>query len=281
MKLSISNIAWETNLDEDVALLLAKHNVHYIDIAPGKYFADFKTVTDQEIKAVKNAWTDRGIHICGIQALLFGTSGLNLFNQNCQTFMLEHLARACHIGAVLNATKLVYGTPRNRDKSVVPQEAVEDIALDFFCRLGDIAAAEGVEICLEANPTCYGANWLTTTFECIDFLQKLNHKSVGMQLDFGTVYINGEPFDEIVAQGGKYVTHIHLSERQMGLVTSRDAEHQKVGAIFKKAVKDKVFPTNIATIEMLTPAPDDKKSTLQAIDDSILCVRSIYGVDES
>jgi len=79
MRLAISNIAWDITEDEAVAALLQRHQVDAIDIAPGKYFPQPGKATAAEIGAVKSWWAERGIEITGMQALLFGTTGLNVF----------------------------------------------------------------------------------------------------------------------------------------------------------------------------------------------------------
>ena len=63
-------------------------------------------------------WAERGIEITGMQALLFGTSGLNVFGPSeVQDAMLAHLAAVCRIGAGLGAVRVVFGSPKNRDRS--------------------------------------------------------------------------------------------------------------------------------------------------------------------
>ena len=59
MALSISNIAWNPNLDESVAELLCRHDVHCIDIAPGKYFNNLLEANTEEIMSVKRFWNMR------------------------------------------------------------------------------------------------------------------------------------------------------------------------------------------------------------------------------
>src|SRR5690606_19845978 len=111
MRLSISNIAWDVEEDPAVADLLRGLGIDAIDIAPGKYFSRPANATDVEIEAVRRAWEDRGISIVGMQALLFGTEGLNLFGPaSVQEAMLAHLAVVCRIGAGLGATWLVFGS---------------------------------------------------------------------------------------------------------------------------------------------------------------------------
>jgi sugar phosphate isomerase/epimerase len=140
MRLAISNIAWDTSEDEDIAALLNRCGVDIIDIAPGKYFPEPAKATDQEIACVKRWWVERGIEISGMQALLFGTAGLNVFGSpQVQDAMLQHLTAVCRIGAGLGATRLVFGSPKNRDRNALNDKQVIEIAIPFFRRLGDVA----------------------------------------------------------------------------------------------------------------------------------------------
>ena len=72
MRLAMSNIAWDVHEDLAVAMLLDRFSIDAIDIAPGKYFPDPASVKDHDIVRVKQWWTDKGIEITGMQALLFG-----------------------------------------------------------------------------------------------------------------------------------------------------------------------------------------------------------------
>jgi hypothetical protein len=81
VRVAISNIAWDPAEDDAVADVLRRHRVDAVDIAPGKYFPDPPAATDAEIERVRRAWAERGVRIHGMQALLFGTVGLNLFGE--------------------------------------------------------------------------------------------------------------------------------------------------------------------------------------------------------
>jgi len=96
MRIAISNIAWETSDDELVASLLKKHDIDAIDIAPGKYFPEPGRASSEEISRVRDWWKSRGFDITGMQSLLFGTSGLNLFgSDDIRSAMLDRLAAVC------------------------------------------------------------------------------------------------------------------------------------------------------------------------------------------
>ena len=44
--------------------------------------------------------------------------------------------------------------------------------LNFFRRLGDIAQEHDVILCLEPNPICYQANFMTNSLETVEVVRK-------------------------------------------------------------------------------------------------------------
>ena len=275
MNLSISNIAWDESFEPQVIDLLLKNGIHHLDFAPGKFFSDIANTSDAEILRVKKEWHDKGFTLVGIQSLLFGTTGLNLFDISTQDRMLEHLKRVCHIGSLTGATRLVFGSPKNRDRSKVDDIRTNEIALDFFFRLGEIAKEENVTVCIEANPTVYGTNFLTTTEEAASFVRKLNHSNIKLQLDLGTVYTNHEPA-QVIEDVADVIGHIHLSEPSMATVTTDDLFHREIGEKIKKVISKSLLSTDILTIEMLTKNSDSQENRIKAIEESIKVAQKLY-----
>jgi sugar phosphate isomerase/epimerase len=247
MKVSISNIAWDVEEDAKVAELLHKYHVDAIDIAPGKYFPDVLSVSDEQIDAVKSWWSEKGVSIIGMQSLLFGTQGLNLFdNEDVQQRMLNHLDAVCRIASGVGATKLVFGSPKNRDRKQLRDDEVKTIAIDFFQRLGDIAKKHSVIICLEPNPTCYGANFMTTTVETAEVVTAVNHSSIKMQLDTGAMTINNEDAFELIQKYNKLIGHIHISEPGLAPPARDGGDH----IAFSQAINENLHE-HYVTIEMV------------------------------
>lgn len=247
MRLAISNIAWDTAEDEVVAQLLRRFAVDAIDIAPGKYFPDPINASASDIARVKAWWEDRGVVITGMQALLFGTTGLNLFGSSeSRAAMLKHLSAVCRIGQGLGATRLVFGSPKSRDKAGLDDQQALDIAVPFFRDLGDIAQNHGVLICLEPNPTCYGANFMTDSAQTAAVVRAVAHPAIKMQLDTGALQINGEDPVTVLQDCAALIGHVHASEPD--LVTLGD------GATYHRHMADAIkrFLANpVVSIEML------------------------------
>jgi sugar phosphate isomerase/epimerase len=247
MRLAISNIAWDIAEDEAVAGLLQRHRVDAIDIAPGKYFPQPAKATANEIGRVKDWWAERGMQITGMQALLFGTSGLNLFGApEVQQAMLQHLEAVCRVGAGLGAPRLVFGSPKNRDRTGFDDIETMAMAVPFFRRLGDIAGSHGVTICLEPNPPCYGANFMTTSSETARVVERVAHPAIRMQLDTGALTINGEDPAAVLRESAELIGHIHASEPNLVPLGDGGTDHGKVFDALRPCL-----PDHLVSIEML------------------------------
>jgi sugar phosphate isomerase/epimerase len=270
MRLSISNIAWDASEDDAVAGLLNARGVAAIDVAPGKYFPIPGDATDREMEDVRRRWEVRGIAIVGMQALLFGTHGLNLFGTaDVQHSMLEHLAAVCRIGSGLGATRLVFGSPRNRDRSGLDDTVAFDHAVVFFRRLGDIARANGVEVCLEPNPACYGANFMTTSAETAHIVARVGHPAIRMQFDTGSLAINGEDASVVLADYASLIGHVHASEPDLLPLGDTSTDHAELGRLLAKHL-----PEHIVTVEMRAT---ENEPHLTSIDRALRKAAACYG----
>ena len=247
MRLAISNIAWDIDEDEAIVALLQRFAINAIDIAPGKYFPEPAKATDEDIARIKDWWAGHGIEITGMQALLFGTTGLNVFGPaESQAALLTHLAAVCRIGAGLGATRVVFGSPKNRDRSGLNDQETLAVAIPFFRQLGDVAQAFGVTICLEPNPTCYGANFMTTSAETAQVVRLISHPAIRMQLDTGALTINGENPLQVLHECADVIGHVHASDPDLLPLGDGGTAHEQMATALAQ-----YLPDHVVTIEMV------------------------------
>jgi sugar phosphate isomerase/epimerase len=273
MRIAISNIAWDVAEDEQVALLLRKYRIDAIDVAPGKYFREPKEITSTKVTMLRDWWAGRGIEITGMQSLLFGTAGMNLFGSSeIQASMLDYLNAICRIASNLGATRLVFGSPKNRNRLGLSDEDAAEIAVSFFHRLGDIAGSHRVVVCLEPNPSCYGCNFMMNSSETASIVSRVAHPAIRMQLDTGALTINGEDPHQIIREYAHLIGHVHASEP--GLVTLGDGktDHAKVASALNWYLNDQVV-----SIEML---PAKGEPHIVAVERALqVAVRCYRGAD--
>ncbi|WP_047394374.1 sugar phosphate isomerase/epimerase [Chitinibacter sp. ZOR0017] len=247
MRLGISNIAWDVAEDRKIAQLLARYDIDAIDIAPGKYFPNPNLASTDEVLRVKAWWQEYGIEITGMQALLFGTAGLNVFSSpESQRPLIQHLESICRIGGILGATRIVFGSPKNRDRTGLSDQEALSIAVPFFRRIGDIAQSHGVIVCLEPNPICYGANFMITSEETAQVVKKIAHPAVKMQLDTGALSINQESVFEVLQAHAQIIGHIHASEADLLPLGDGVCDHVNLSQALRQ-----YLPRHLVAIEML------------------------------
>ena len=262
MRLAISNIAWDVAYDEQVAELLGEYDIDAIDIAPSKYFPNPAQALPDDMSHVKNWWQKNHIELTGMQALLFGTQGLNVFGPpDVQNAMLSHLAAICRIANALGSKYLVFGSPKNRDRSGLDDSETIKQAIVFFRQLGDIAAALQVVICLEPNPPCYGANFMTNAAETAEMVKKIAHPAIQMQFDTGAMTLTAEDPHEFLRNHADLIGHIHASEPNLVPLGTGSCDHHSMAKAISTYAADK-----IVTIEMV--APKDQ-SPIKAISNAL------------
>lgn len=270
MKVAVSSIAWPPEAEADMPAVLANHGIFAVDVAPARHFPSIAAATAADVSAARRWWETRGVEITGMQALMFGTSGLNLFGApDAAEAMLCHLGHVCRVAGGLGARRLVFGSPRNRDRSGLSDEEAARIALAFFRRLGDIAAAEDVVICLEPNPVRYGCNFLTTTAEAGEMVRRIDHPAIRLQFDTGTVTINGEDPGTEARANADVIGHVHASEPDLVPLGGGETNHAAMAEALRRATR-----IDLVTVEML---PAKSGFALADLDRALELARSCYG----
>ncbi len=228
MKLAISNIAWSVQEEDAIAARLVAWGAQGVEVAPTRIWHDLSRAPAAEVTAYKRYWRDHGLEIPSMQALLFGQPALRLFQgPETREQMLAYLDHALRIGALLGARVLVFGSPKNRQRGPLGLVEARQVAFDFFGRLGDRACNHGVTIGLEANPTDYHCDFLTTHQELADFVQALDHPGVVHHLDLGGVILSQEhPRDAVKALWP--LAHVHLSEPFLNGLGQHQEAHERL-----------------------------------------------------
>lgn len=270
MRIALSNIAWDVHEDEEVARLLARNSIDAIDIAPGKYFPDPQSAKPEEVARVRRSWADRGVAITGMQALLFGTKGLNLFGTpESRAAMRDRLAAICRIGESLGATRLVFGSPKNRDRGGLADAAASAVAIPFFRELGDAAVRHGVVFCIEPAPPGYGGNFLTTTAQAAAMVRAIDHPGIRLHLDTGILTLCGEDAAATLDGHADIVGHVHASEPHLVPLGDGGVPHARIADALRRKL-----PAHVVSIEMVaTKEEPHMHSIARALD----VARRAYG----
>lgn len=238
MKLSVSNIAWDTKEEHDVFELLLTNGVSGIEMAPTKIWPAWQGAIPDKATQIRQEYQSIGFKIPALQAILFDKPDLQVFGSaGSQEGMLNHLDKVASLAKAFGAKILVFGSPKNRDLGSLSSEQAFLQGIDFFRRAGDVCAKWSVKLCLEPNPSIYNCNFMTHWYEVLEMVNKVSHPSVCVHLDTACIALEGDDVIEAIHQCADKITHFHVTEPNLGDFSAPTLEH----ATFGQALKDVAY----------------------------------------
>lgn len=260
MKISISNIAWGKEQDEEMYQYISEHKLNGIEIAPTRIIEEQPyTKKEQAIEFAQKMKEKYHLEISSMQSIWYGKQG-NIFNQEEANMFIEYTKKAIDFASYIKCENLVFGCPKNRN---MPEHKKEDDIIYFFKELGRYAKQKGTTVALEPNPTIYGTNFINTTKQAFDFVKKIDCEGIKVNVDFGTILQNKEDL-QIIFENMSLVNHIHISEPNLARIERRK-EHQELSKFLKDIDYDKYI-----SIEM------KKTETIQEVKDTIQYISEIF-----
>lgn len=231
MKLSISNIAWDEKISNEILSYISQKKFSAIEIAPTVYIKENPYDNINEIVKITKELKDiYNLEISSMQSIWFGKTG-NIFNKEDADILLDYTKKAIDFASAINCKNLVFGCPKNRN---IPEDKKEEDIVYFFKELGEYALSKNTIVAIEPNPTIYNTNFINTTEEAFNFVKLIDSKGIKVNVDFGTIIENKEDID-LVINNLSLVNHIHISEPYLETIKERDIH---------KVFKEKLIKNN-------------------------------------
>ncbi len=215
MKYSISNIAWNPDQDEEMYLFLHQIGYDGVEIAPTHLFGEDPYKNIRQAKEVReHLKQDYQLQISSMQSIWFGREEKLFGEEKERLALFEYTKQAIAFANVLECKNLVFGCSKNR---VVHRKEDEEIAIDFFSKLGEYAQQNQTTLSMEANPAIYHTNFCNFTSEALELVQKVNKEAFKVNLDLGTMIENKESAVSICGHIAQ-VNHVHISEPYLATI---------------------------------------------------------------
>lgn len=235
MKLSISNIGWESQYDEQVYALMLKYRFSGIEIAP-TVWVPHQPYEPKQVEQAKRIAADlkqrHGFAVSSMQSILYGKTQILFGTESDREELYAYLVRAIDYASAIGCGNLVFGCPRNRS---FPEDWCNNaditraIELDFFQKLGDYAKSKGTVLAMEANPPIYNTNYINTTAQALELVEAMDSEGFLLNLDVGTMIENGESPDLLKGHVHQ-INHVHISEPGLKPVEKRPL-HRRLAEI--------------------------------------------------
>lgn len=260
--LSISNIGWAPENDEYVYGLMRKYGFSGIEIAPTRVFPEKPYDHLGETKKwAENLKKQYGFYVSSMQSIWFGRQEKIFGSKEEREALLEYTKKAIDFAKTAGCKNLVFGCPRNRN---LPEGSSDEVAVVFFKSLGDYASENGTVIGMEANPPIYNTNYINTTQQAINLIERVNSSGFKLNLDVGTIIENGEDVEKLKGKIN-LINHIHISEPGLKPIKRRSL-HKEI-----KEILDRENYSGFVSIEM------GKTGDTAVLEECMEYVRGIFG----
>ena len=270
MKLAVSSIAWNKEEEAAAAELLASMGVKYVEVAPTKVWDEPIEATDDAIEAYRQWWLEYGIEVVAFQSMLFTHPDYMLFDDEAtRERSIQYLQDFTRLAGKMGAKRLVFGSPRNRQKGELSTEAANMIAVDVFDRIGTVAKEVGVIFCIEPNAPQYNCDFVTNAAEGIAMVDSVANEGFGLHLDAACMTLAGDDLGESIRTAGEHIKHFHISSP---MLESVNAEAEVAHATAAAALKD-IDYQGYVSIEM---KPSADESNIERLKTAVLFAQSVY-----
>jgi sugar phosphate isomerase/epimerase len=228
VNLTISNIAWTAEQDEEVLGLLRQDGVQAVELAPTRIWPEWQG-TAQEAIAYRDYLNGLGLACSSLQAILYGLPHLKVFGTAQEkAALVEHLRGVADLAAALGAGPMVFGAPKNRLRGDRNDATAFVEAVELFEEIGDYCQQKGVTLCLEPNPTDYGCDFITTSEQGAALVREVNSPGFRLHLDAAGMHLTGDQVPAAIESAADVLAHIHISEPFLGDFEQPQVDHKAI-----------------------------------------------------
>lgn len=252
MRLSVSNIAWTKEYDEEMYGFLSAEKIEGLEIAPTRIFQQAPYEKNEEAAEFAACLKEKyNLIIPSMQSIWFGRTENIFASEKERRALLDYTKLAIDFASAIGCENLVFGCPRNRSFA---EGTDTKLAIPFFEELGDYAYRKNTVLSMEANPPIYNTNYCNTTPEAVELVKTVGSKGFLINLDFGTMIQNGEDL-HVVESAREWLNHVHISEPGLALVERRTA-HKELARYLKETGYDRFVSLEIKTQENIQNVKD-------------------------
>ncbi len=224
MKLSISNIAWAAENDNEMYGFLQQVGFAGLEIAPTRIFP---SAPYDNLEAA-NKWAiqlkeEYGLAIPSMQSIWYGHSEKIFGSEAERQSLTDYTKKAVDFAEAIGCPNLVFGNPKNRDTDDVERDL--PVAIDFFRQIGDYAALHHTTIAIEPNPTIYNTRFVNRTEQAAQLVEQVGSEGIRVNVDLGTIIYNEEEI-AYLRQIPHLINHVHISEPYLNLIENRELHKQ-------------------------------------------------------
>lgn len=270
MRLAVSNIAWTNEEEPEVASKLQELGVRHIEIAPTKLWDDPTKVSADTASTYVDWWAGYGITVSAFQSMLFARPDLKIFESvENRRELTDYMTKFIELAGVMGADRMVFGSPKNRQRGELSVGRADEIARDFFRNLGDVASKNGVVLCLEPNAAQYNCDYITTAAEGAKLVKEVGNKGFQLHLDAACMALASDDLGASIRNNADILKHFHVSAPMLDYVHER-------GDVNYEAAASALYDVNYTGLVSIEMRPGKVGGNVKRVKQAVEFTKSIF-----
>jgi sugar phosphate isomerase/epimerase len=229
MKLSLSNLAWDNEDNDQMLLILKNHNINIEGVLTK--IGNWDELTNDVLFKYKKQLDSYNIKTPSIQSIFYNIKCDGITDEK---IVYNHIKRLIEICKILDINVMVFGSPTMRNG------VIDDSLSLIFKKIDNLLNNTNITLVIEPNSKIYGGNYFHNLNEIVDFIK--NNKFVNIKTMIDTHNLKLEGYDPIIELGKyyDYINHIHISEIKLTPIITSET-HINFSNELKKLGYDKII----------------------------------------
>lgn len=244
-----------------------------VEIAPFVFCEHADGITRDERKRIKTKALENKLEIIGLHWLLVSPEGLSLSSPDgrVRDKTADYLCVLASLCSDIGGKYLVLGSPKQR--AVPPGSSRKETwsrVKAALRRVLTFAEDRGVELLIEPlseNET----NFINTAAEAVEFIEDMNHPSLGLHLDVKAMSCEEKPVPQIIREAKEHLRHFHANDPNLKGPGFGETDYRPIRDALAEAAYDAYL-----SVEVFDFSPGPEKTAEKSLE----YLKSIFGTPE-
>ncbi len=211
MKISVSNIAWETSRMDEHLSLLQDLGCDGMELSPNMIWDEPVEVDRQVLLSFKHKVDSYGLDMPSMHSLTYTRPDLTfLDSEKSRNDLVNYVVSLGEIANLMEIPVMVFGSAKSRRIGNRIRASAEDIIVDSMREIAERLAPLGVTLLIEALSK-KESDFINNLGEAYDLIKKVDVPHFSLHVDLRSSFEEHEIQREIWQKYGKIVKHCHVA----------------------------------------------------------------------
>jgi sugar phosphate isomerase/epimerase len=211
MKLSISNIAWDTARMQEFLGVIAASGCQGLELSPSMVWKEPVKTTPQEVKDLKGLIESYHLEISSMHSLTFPHPELTFFDsEEARNKLISYIVSLGRLAGQMRIPVMVYGSARSRMIGARDRKECFKVMTDSFRQMAEGIKSYNVKLLIEplSKAECDSLN---TAEEAMELIRAVDHPNFALHIDLKSSFAEKENSWDVWKRYGSYIYHCHVA----------------------------------------------------------------------